>query len=202
MYNTNPRAAAGANHGVDFSFQQGNRGALTVAQLAYRFNQAPTDAGMPGEYIIGGFYDSNTFSNLSAPAGTVSGNYAVYVMFQQMVYRDGGAGSTRGLTIWGEVALSPRASASPMPYLVAGGLSYQGLIPGRGRDIASLGVVSGTFSRHIPDTSAETVIEVGYQATLPYGVSITPDVQYVIKPRGSSRTRKPSSSASSSPSAF
>jgi porin len=189
LYDTNPLAAAGAKHGVDFALQEGNRGVLTVGQLAYHLNQAPGSTGLPGEYVLGGFYDSDRFSSLAVPGGTVGGNYAVYVMFQQMVYRDGGAGSARGLTVWGEVALSPRPSASLMPCLLAGGLSYQGLIPGRGSDIASLAVVSGVFSRYLPGASAETVIEGNYQVTLPYGISVTPDIQYVIKPGGSSRTR-------------
>jgi len=188
VYNTNPFSANGANHGVDFSLQQGNSGVLTVFQLNYRLNQAKTDTGLPGEYAIGGFYDTNRFSTLNSP-GTVSGNYAVYAMFQQMVYRDGAPGSKRGLTVWGELALSPRQSASLIPYLVAGGLSYRGLVPSRGRDVASLGVVSGIISRHVPDASAETVVEANYQATLPYGILITPDVQYVIKPSGSSRIK-------------
>lgn len=189
VYNTNPLSASGADHGVDFSLQQGNKGVLTVFQLNYRLNHAKTDTGLPGEYALGAFYDSNAFSSLSPPPATVSGNYAVYAMFQQMVYREGSAGGERGLTIWGQVALAPRQSASLIPYLVAGGLSYQGLLPSRGRDIASLGVVSGVLSRHVPDTSAETVIEANYQAVLPFGVSITPDVQYVIKPSGSTRIR-------------
>ncbi len=189
VYNTNPSAAAGADHGVNFSLQQGNRGVLTVVELDYQFNQAKGDAGMPGQYTIGGFYDSNTFSSLSVPAGTVSGNAGFYAMFQQMVYRDGGPGSWRGLTVWAEVAVSPNPSASAMPYFLGGGISYQGLIPGRGKDIASLGGISGTFSHHIPSTSAETVIEVSYQAALIPGLSITPDVQYVIKPSGNSRIK-------------
>ena len=189
VYNTNPFAAAGADHGVDFSLQHGNKGVLIVAQLNYRLNHAKADTGLPGEYAIGGFYDSNAFSSLNPPPATVSGNYAIYAMFQQMVYRDASAGSAQGLTIWGQVALSPRQSASLIPYFVAGGLSFQGLFPHRQRDTASLGVVSGIFSRHVSDASAETVIEANYQATLPYGVSITPDVQYVIKPSGSSRIR-------------
>jgi porin len=189
VYNTNPFAAAGANHGVDFSLQQGNTGVLTVFQVNYRLNQAKTDTGLPGEYAIGGFYDTNRFSSLNPPPGTVSGNYAVYAMFQQMVFRDGGPGSRRGLTVWGEFALSPRQSASLIPYLVASGLSYRGLVPSRGRDVASVGVVSGILSRHVPDASAETVIEANYQATLSRGISITPDVQYVIKPSGNSRIK-------------
>ncbi len=186
VYNTNPVSASGADHGVDFSLQQGNKGVLTVFQLTYRLHHAKTDTGLPGEYAIGTFYDSNAFTSLSPPPATVSGNYAVYAMFQQMVYR---AGGDRGLTIWGQLALAPRQSASLIPYLVAGGLSYQGLLPSRGGDIASLGVVSGVFSRHVPDASAETVIEANYQAMLPFGLSITPDVQYVIKPAGNSRIR-------------
>ena len=185
VYNTNPFAAAGQDHGINFSFQQGNRGLLTVAQVDYLLNQARGDAGWPGQYTIGGFYDSNTFSSLSDPGRTVSGDYGVYAMFQQMVHRDGGPGSPRGLTVWGELVISPNASVSPMPYALDDGLSYHGLIPRRGNDIASLGVIHGMFSRYIPGAAAETVIEANYQVTLTSWLSITPGVQYVIKPNGS-----------------
>jgi carbohydrate-selective porin OprB len=47
-------------------------------------------------------------------------------------------------------------------------------------------VIYGTFSRYIPQTSAETVIEANYQITLKRWFSITPDIQYVIRPSGSS----------------
>ena len=106
-----------------------------------------------------------------------------------MMYRDGAPGSPRGLTVWGEVVISPTPSASPMPYSLGGGLSYQGLIPGRGKDIASLGVIHGAFSRYIPGASAETVVEANYQVTLTSWLSATPGVQYVIKPSGSGGIR-------------
>ena len=73
-----------------------------------------------------------------------------------------------------------------MPHFIGGGLSYQGAIPGRDDDIASVGVIYGTFSRYIPRTTAETVIEANYQVTLTNWLSITPDIQYVIRPSGSS----------------
>jgi carbohydrate-selective porin OprB len=73
-----------------------------------------------------------------------------------------------------------------MPYFVGGGLSYQGLFSGRDNDIASAGVIWGTFSRYIPRTTAETVIEANYQIALTGWLSITPDIQYVIRPSGSS----------------
>jgi porin len=107
-------------------------------------------------------------------------------MFQQMVYRDGHASSQKGLTVWGEAAVAPRSIVSFMPYFIGGGLSYQGAIPRRDNDITSVGVIYGTFSRYIPRTTAETVIEANYQVTLTNWLSITPDIQYVISPNGSS----------------
>jgi porin len=189
VYSTNPAAAAGADHGVNFALHEGNRGALSVAQIDYLLNQAQDDGGVPGQYTLGGFYDSDTFSSLSEPDGTVNGNYGAYAMFQQMVYRDGGPDSQRGLTVWGEVIVSPKASASTIPYLLGGGVSYRGLIAGRRNDIASLGVICGIFSRHIPDRSAETVIEANYQVRLTSWLAGVPGVQYVIRPSGSSAIR-------------
>jgi porin len=118
-----------------------------------------------------------------------SGTYNVYGLFQQMIYRDGDASSQKGLTVWGETVLAPKSSVNTMPYFVGGGLSYQGLIPGRDNDIVSTGVIFGSFSRNIPRTTAETMIEVNYQITLKRWLSIMPDMQYVIRPSGSSAIR-------------
>ena len=186
VFNTNQSSARGGKGGLNFALQQGNRGVLSVIQLNYFFNHAPGDTGLPGQYTLGGSYDSNRFTSLNNPNSTKSGNYSIHGMFQQMVYRDGGAGSQKGLTIWGETALAPKSIVSTMPYFVGGGVSYQGAIPRRDDDIASAGVIYGSFSRYIPRTTAETVIEANYQVSLTSWLSITPDVQYVIRPSGSS----------------
>ena len=101
-----------------------------------------------------------------------------------MVYRDGDAKSQRGLTVWGEFVAAPKASISAMPYFAGAGLSYQGLLPKRGDDIASVAVIYGSFSRDIPHASAETVIELNYEFALYRWLSITPALQYVIRPSG------------------
>jgi len=186
VFNTNQSSAGGGKGGLDFAFQQGNRGALSVVQVNYLFNDAPGDTGLPGQYSFGGFYDSNRFTSLSNPNATKSGTYSIYGMFQQMIYHDGEAGSDKGLTVWGSAVLAPKSSVNAMPYFVGGGLSYQGPIPGRDNDIAAAGVIYGTFSRYIPRTTAETVIEMNYQITFNRWLSITPDIQYVIRPSGSS----------------
>lgn len=102
-----------------------------------------------------------------------------------MLHRDGDADSHIGMTVWAETAIAPRASVNKIPYLAGAGLSYEGLIHRRNADIASAGVISGIFSRYIPNTTAETVIEMNYQITLKRWFSITPDLQDVIRPNGS-----------------
>jgi porin len=186
VFNTNQSAALGGKGGLNFALQQGNRGVLSVVQVNYFLNHDPDDKGLPGQYSFGGFYDSNRFISLKNPGSTKIGLFTIYGLFQQMVYRDGEAGSEKGLTVWGEAAIAPRSTVSLMPYFVGGGLSYQGAIPRRDDDIASAGVIYGTFSRYIPRTTAETVIEANYQVNLTGWLSVTPDIQYVIRPNGSS----------------
>jgi porin len=186
VFNTNQSSALGGKGGANFTLQQGNRGVLTLVQVSYFLNHAPDDKGLSGQYSFGGFYDSNRFTNLNNPNSTKSGLYSIYGIFQQMIYRDGAAGSQKGLTVWGETALAPRSIVSVMPYFIGGGLSYQGAIPRRDEDIASVGVIYGSFSRYIPRTTAETVIEANYQVNLTNWLSIMPDIQYVLRPNGSS----------------
>jgi porin len=64
-------------------------------------------------------------------------------------------------------------------------LSYRGAIAGRDNDIAAAGVIYGSFSRYIPRATAETVVEWNYQINLKPWLSITPDLQYVVRPSGS-----------------
>jgi len=185
LFNTQSDAAAGADHGANFALQQGNSGALGVAQVSYLYNQGPGETGPQGEYTLGAMYNSGRFASISNPNSTPNGLYQIYALFQQMVYQEGGSGSQQGLTLWGEAAFSPTPSRSPMPYSLGGGLSYQGLISGRANDILSVGAIYGAFSDYLPQTTGETVIEANYQINLTPWLAITPDVQYVINPGGS-----------------
>jgi porin len=185
VFNTNQNSAAGAKGGLDFALQQNNRGALSVLQANYFLNHASSDVGLPGQYSLGGFYDSNEFTSLRNPNASESGSYSIYGLFQQMIYRDGDASSQKGLTLWGEGSIAAKSIVNTIPYFVGGGLSYQGALPGRDRDVASVGMVHGIFSRYIPRTTAETVLEANYQIVLKRWLAITPDLQYIIKPSGS-----------------
>jgi carbohydrate-selective porin OprB len=73
-----------------------------------------------------------------------------------------------------------------MPWFLGGGASYQGLLPGRSQDIASVGVIYGEISKYVPATTGETVLEINYQIALTRWLSFMPDFQYVFNPSGSS----------------
>ena len=74
-----------------------------------------------------------------------------------------------------------------------GGLVYQGLIPGRDRDIAAFGLIYGGFSddleQHQEDAQVgvqryELVLELNYNIEVTRWLHFMPDIQYVINPGG------------------
>ncbi|MFP4175721.1 MAG: carbohydrate porin [Candidatus Brocadiia bacterium] len=65
------------------------------------------------------------------------------------------------------------------------GLSYRGLVPGRGEDVLGLGYAHGDLSTHGGfSASSEQVIEVYYQAQVAPWLRISPDLQLVSDPGG------------------
>lgn len=76
------------------------------------------------------------------------------------------------------------------------GLTYTGLLPGRDRDVAGLGVATAWNGsaweeslrrRGIPVTDAETTLELTYRAGLTSWLAVQPDVQWVVNPNADPR---------------
>src|SRR5713101_8375690 len=97
---------------------------------------------MPGTYSLGGFYASDDYADLNN-GRQKTGNYGFYAMAKQMVYRDGGPDSSVDLTTWVAIALQPRDSINLMPFFIAAGATYQGLIADRDNDVAAIMVAYG-----------------------------------------------------------
>jgi carbohydrate-selective porin OprB len=108
----------------------------------------------------------------------------MYVMGQQMIYRPSSPGTTKGLTAWGTYTFNSKPLINPMPAFLGTGLSYEGIIPARSKDIVSAGWIYGKVSKVIPDTSAEQLVEVNYQWRHSRYLTITPHFQYIWKPSG------------------
>ncbi len=171
-----------SKHGVDFSIRR-STGAITVLQIGYEHNQGRDAAGLPGNYYVGSYYDSNLFEDLSDTGKARHGNYGFYFYMDQTVYREEGSTGNQGLTPFLAATFAPLEEVNTFPYFVTGGLVYRGLIPGRDIDTTSWGFAYGQFSNSLSETY-EMVIELTHNFQLTPWLSIQPDLQYIIRPGG------------------
>jgi len=176
-----PLTANGTEFGIS-----GSAGYFVVGEVAYRLNSEKGDTGLPGRYRVGGYYDSNQYASLTNAARQQTGNYGVYLLGEQMVYREGGPGSDQGLSVFGALIYAPQERINPLPWFASAGASYRGLVPGRDKDTAGFAAYYGGFSRDLPRQTYELVLEWTYAIALSRWLTVQPDLQYVINPGGRS----------------
>jgi porin len=184
IFNTNLRSAAGADHGADFRWSEGNRGVLVIAQASWLPNQAHGQGGPPGHYSLGAYHDGNYFPLLPSRTVNTTGNWGLYAMFQQSLFRPDDTGVLAGLSAWGAFTWTSLSDRNALPFSAMAGLSWQGVLPGRREDVLSVGWSSGRVSPSIPGTTGETLLEVNYAYNPWAWLSIMPDFQYVWRPGG------------------
>jgi porin len=170
-------------HGLDFSIRD-EAGVFVIGEIGYLHNQRRGMTGLPGNYKLGGYYDSNAYPELGGAAqDRVRGNYGVYVLVDQQVYREGPADSPQGLTPFATVTYAP-ADRNTFPLFFSAGLVYQGLLSGRDRDTTAFGLAYGRFSRHLPRQIFEMELEWTYEIALAPWLTVQPDMQYIVRPGG------------------
>ena len=212
MYNADPGVDRIEKHGADFSFNMYN-GYMGIGQITYSHGHEQDGNGLPGSTTFGSYYQSSRFQDLEDQTKRWHGNHGYYVVFDQMIYRaDGPSGVRRsrrpatyaeeakkpykrrdakspdrpkGLSVWAAGYLAPNKNINPQRYQITGGLVYQGLPPGRDRDVTAFCVIMGKFSDKLEGQGTETVLEVNHRFQLGPWFYITPDIQYVIRPSGS-----------------
>jgi carbohydrate-selective porin OprB len=96
VYNADPDVGEDRKNGVDFVLNPED-GVLAIAEAGYQWNQAEGDTGLPGNATFGGYYDSSRFEFFGDSSDERKGNYGLYALLDQMVYREGGGGSEQGL---------------------------------------------------------------------------------------------------------
>ena len=170
-------------NGTEFGISKSN-GYFVIGEVTYRLNLEKSDTGLPGRYRVGGYYDSNQYVSLTNPARTQTGNYGVFLFGEQMVYRDGGPGSAKGLSLFGGIVYAPQERFNPLPWFATAGVNYRGLVPGRDKDAAAFALYYGGFSRNLPGQTYELVFEWTYAIALAGWLTVQPDVQYVVNPNG------------------
>jgi porin len=170
-------------NGTEFGISA-SAGYFVVGEVTYRLNLEKGDTGLPGRYRVGGYHDSNQYASLTNPARRQTGNYGVFLLGEQMVYREGGVGSARGLSVFGGFLYAPQERINPVPWFASAGASYRGLVRGRDKDAAAFALYYGGFSRDLSGQTYELVLEWTYAIALSRWLTVQPDIQYVINPGG------------------
>jgi porin len=202
---------SGFNTGL--SAEEGIEG---ITEVVYRPNQERGSTGLPGYYRLGFQFHSGLFKSQSRNTDDRSlalsggsrkedwGNYSVYFMADQMIYRESpdSRDRTQGLNLFFKTVVAPKQDINTISWNLATGLAYEGLIPGRNRDVLGLGVSYSRFSDGVrrfdrdrqlinPDTvirDSETVLELVYVAQITPWWYLIGSFQQIINPSGNSDT--------------
>jgi porin len=182
-------------------------GALAIAEFWYDLNKEGN--GLSGTYKIGGWYHSGSFADqridtagrsLASPLSTGVGrghwnDYAGYVVADQMVWRVP-AGKDAGIRVFGRVTAAP-GDRNLVDVSANGGITSEGMIPGRPGDVIGLGFAYAHISNRAqqfgqdlitftgvgqPFHSNETVFEATYLFEVTPWWTLQADIQHVINP--------------------
>lgn len=216
-FNDNSQTRGIEKYGLRFNL---NTGALIIGELQYAYNQPSAgqatkddNKSLPGTYKLGFWYDTGPFPDqnlgtdglsIADPAGNGTpinhrGNFAVYGVFDQVVYRpDPSAARTVG--IFARVMGAPD-DRNLISFNLNAGVTLKSPFEGRDNDTAGLGMGYGQISSgarrfdqatanfagptvYSPVRNSETFIEATYQIQLAPWWQLQPDFQYVFNPGG------------------
>ncbi len=212
VFNGNP--AANANFppsdpqlrnpsGANLRFQ----GTFVIGEVQYAVNQGEGAKGLPATFKLGAWYNSNAFTDQFFATGgeTAAGpgvippsqhsDWSVYGVVDQLVWRPPGA-KEGGMGVFLRAMGAP-ANRNQVIAFVDGGMTLKGPF-GRANDTVGLGFgwarISGVTiageqaqvaaGAQVPVQSAETLVELTYQAQLAPWWVVQPDFQYIFNPGG------------------
>ena len=205
-YRVNP---ANTTEGFDLSFN--GTGVIVPFEIGWLPGQA---GGMPGEYRIGGYFDSAptedvifvlnglTVGSTRGPFPQNAKRWGLYVQATQMVYREI-PGSKRGLSLFGMATLADPDTSLVRNSATAGAV-YQGTFPNRDADFISLMFAYARYNSRVTQAQEnvnsgiptpfsgqtyESALEVDYGIAVTPWLQVRPNLQYVIRPGGTGQVR-------------
>jgi porin len=184
-------------------------------------------SGLPGTVKVGAWIHTGLFADerFNTQGGSLAvaggqplqhrGNFAVYGIIDQMLWRADGGGD-RGMNFFLRAAAAPSERNLIGAYFDTG-LTFKGPMASRPDDTAGLGFAFGRVSRRaagldldavaltgtpMPIRDYEAAIELTYQVQLTQNWSLQPDIQYIIHPGGNVPNPLDPGGASPIPNAF
>jgi porin len=185
---------------------------LLMAEAQYQYNQDKTARGLAGTVKFGAWYHFGKFDDqqfdvdgksLADPssngvARTHGGDYAVYGIIDQMLWRVPGDDPKKGVGAFARVAFSP-SDRNLINLDAVAGVNFMGLWDKRPDDKFGLAAAFFQLSPDLrgldreraffaktalPLRNYELVVELTYQAQIVAGWTIQPDFQYIFHPGG------------------
>ena len=144
--------------------------------------------GLPGEYKIGGFYNSGDFEDFLI-GDTRDGNWSLYFVMDQALSLE--PCGKQSLGAFFHAGYSPQVERNSVTFYTDFGLTCVGLLPGRPADTFGLAFSYTKFGSEyrqsiLADSGlhsrAEKVIELTWRAPLFSGLFIQPDLQVILDP--------------------
>lgn len=195
-------------HGLEFSMSGGT---FWIGEFQYMTNKGEDAKGLPGAYKIGAWYHTASFADvqygldaagqvvsLASPDAVAplnhSGNYGVYGVIDQMVWR--GEDASANVFVRGGFTPNNRNLVS---WYFDGGVGIKGLIPTRSEDTLTFGIAYAHISDDVADLdrailatdgppypirSEEVVYQLNYVAQVTPWWTLQPNVQYIARPQG------------------
>ena len=193
-----------------------NTGALWIGEVQYAVNASPAkdcgslECGLPGTYKLGAWYDTATFPGQRYDTDGVSradpassgisrthhGNYSVYAVADQMVWRQ--VGGPRSVGVFARVMGAP-SDRNLMDYAISSGVVVKAPLARRDDDVFGVGFGWSNVSSDASDLDRDTqsfsglpspvrtagrFVDITYQYQAAAWWQIQPDVQYVDSPSG------------------
>jgi porin len=128
------------------------------------------------------------------------GNFGLYSIIDQQIYRPAGGDNQSGISVYNRTSLSPN-DRNLVNFYTDGGIVFSGLIPGRPNDKFGGGFIYSRFSKSVRNYDGvmfaltgipgsirdyEANLELTYQAQIVPGWTIQPDLQFIWHPSGQS----------------
>lgn len=165
---------------------------LFLTELSYLTDHGG-QGGLPGNVKVGYLHHFDRFPDYGAPPGIdryVRGDDGAYLIVDQSIYKE--AGSANGASVFVRIMGAPQGR-NLVDAFVDAGIAYQGLFPGRGQDTIAL---AGAYAHLSADATRRErlagngrlvndgtgLIEATYQYVVMSGVTLQPDLQYIIDP--------------------
>lgn len=195
-------------YGVNFRI---NDPPLVLTEAQFQWNAKKGDPGLDGKLKLGGWRHFGSFNDeridiaglsLASPASSgtpanVSGDYGLYAVFEQKLYRVA-HDDDRGVGLFARAFYSPPAQ-NLIDYYADGGLEFIGLTDARPHDKLGIAVAYAHVSPRVqaldrdfqtmfgpswPVRTSEALLTTVYQYEVRSGITLQPNFQFVRHPGG------------------